>query len=239
TYGEVGDIVVVHYIEMDDIGTCLQHPVDLLTQASEIGGQDGGGNSVIRHDRPQGDDRNRSLLTRWSRAVGSRSANAVVAAQPLIGLLDLMNPLAGGGQLGRAGSRGHQLVRMMAAEHAPVGPLDLFRAAVQLHTEQGRRLLQSAGGRDRSRAAGEAPLVTLAQSLLLGPAQAGPLGPPFQQLQGLPMARLYQRHAPAPIQQLGAALRLLAEQSAKASLHGGTGALASIEVVHCSQPLPL
>jgi len=52
--GQVGNVVVVHDIEVDDVGTRSQYLVDVFTQAGEIGGEDGGGNSVGLHGAPVG-----------------------------------------------------------------------------------------------------------------------------------------------------------------------------------------
>ena len=52
--GQVGHVVVVHHIEVDDVGTRGQHLVDVLTQSGEIGGENGGGNSVGLHGAPVG-----------------------------------------------------------------------------------------------------------------------------------------------------------------------------------------
>src|SRR5690606_23542990 len=62
TYGEVGHVMVVHYIEVDNVSTRRQHPIHIFPEAGEIGGQNGRGNRVIRHGRPQGSDRNRAIL---------------------------------------------------------------------------------------------------------------------------------------------------------------------------------
>ncbi|MNC57991.1 hypothetical protein D3C75_1076940 [compost metagenome] len=54
TDGQVGDIVIVHDIEVDDVGTRSQYLVDVLAQSGEIGGENGGGNSVGLHGAPVG-----------------------------------------------------------------------------------------------------------------------------------------------------------------------------------------
>ena len=41
--------MVIHHIEMHDVGTGLQHIGDLLTQAGKIRRQDGGCDLVFRH----------------------------------------------------------------------------------------------------------------------------------------------------------------------------------------------
>ena len=38
---QVGHVVVIHHIEMDDIGARFEHGLDLPAQAGEIGGKDG------------------------------------------------------------------------------------------------------------------------------------------------------------------------------------------------------
>mmetsp|Transcript_26496 Transcript_26496/g.45211 ORF Transcript_26496/g.45211 Transcript_26496/m.45211 type:complete len:275 (+) Transcript_26496:148-972(+) len=45
--GEVGDVVVVHDVEVNDIGAGLEHVIDLLAEFGEVGGEDGGGDEVI------------------------------------------------------------------------------------------------------------------------------------------------------------------------------------------------
>jgi hypothetical protein len=47
--GQVGHIVVVHDIEMDDVGASGQHIIDFLAQLGEVGGQDGGGDKISGH----------------------------------------------------------------------------------------------------------------------------------------------------------------------------------------------
>ena len=49
--GEVGHIVVVHHVEVNDIGAGGQHRVHLGAQAREIGGQDGRSDQVFGHVR--------------------------------------------------------------------------------------------------------------------------------------------------------------------------------------------
>src|SRR6266702_2692346 len=53
---EVRDIVIVHYVEMDEVGARLQHVCDLLAQPSEIGGENAGGDAVRAqgHVSPRG-----------------------------------------------------------------------------------------------------------------------------------------------------------------------------------------
>ena len=46
--------MVVHDIEVDDVGPGGQNLVDVLAQAGEIGGKNGGGNSVGLHGAPVG-----------------------------------------------------------------------------------------------------------------------------------------------------------------------------------------
>ena len=45
--GQVGNVVVVHDIEVDDVGAGLEHVVDLLAETGEVGGEDGGGDEVV------------------------------------------------------------------------------------------------------------------------------------------------------------------------------------------------
>jgi hypothetical protein len=40
---QVGDVVVVHHVEMDDVRAGGEHGLDLLPEAGEIGGKDGRG----------------------------------------------------------------------------------------------------------------------------------------------------------------------------------------------------
>ena len=47
--GEIGHVVIVHDIEMDEIGAGMQHGIDFLAQAGEVGGQDGGGDPAGFH----------------------------------------------------------------------------------------------------------------------------------------------------------------------------------------------
>ncbi len=47
--GQVGHVMIVHHVEVDDIGPGGQHILDLLPQAGEVSGQDRRGNlEVIR-----------------------------------------------------------------------------------------------------------------------------------------------------------------------------------------------
>ena len=45
--GEVGHVVVVHDVEVDDVGAGLEDVVDLLAELGEVGGKDGGGDEVV------------------------------------------------------------------------------------------------------------------------------------------------------------------------------------------------
>ena len=51
--GQVGDVVVIHDVEVHDIGAGCQHPVDVFTKTGKIGRQDGRRDGVIRHDKPR------------------------------------------------------------------------------------------------------------------------------------------------------------------------------------------
>jgi len=42
--------MVIHYVEMDDIGAARRHCV-LLRQGGEVGGEDAGGDAVVWHGR--------------------------------------------------------------------------------------------------------------------------------------------------------------------------------------------
>ena len=42
--GQVGDVVVVHHVEVDDVRPSGQHGADLLPEAGEVRGQNGGRN---------------------------------------------------------------------------------------------------------------------------------------------------------------------------------------------------
>jgi hypothetical protein len=45
--GEVGDVVVVHDVEMDDVGSGLEDVVNLLAELGKVGGKDGRGDEVV------------------------------------------------------------------------------------------------------------------------------------------------------------------------------------------------
>jgi len=47
--GEIGDIMIVHHIEVHYVGSGGQYIVDFLAQAGEIGGEDGWGNQIWVH----------------------------------------------------------------------------------------------------------------------------------------------------------------------------------------------
>jgi hypothetical protein len=49
--GQVGHVVVVHDIEVHDVGAGGQHVVDLLAELGEVGGQDGRGDQVFSGHR--------------------------------------------------------------------------------------------------------------------------------------------------------------------------------------------
>ena len=44
---KVWHIVVVHDIEMDDVGSGLEDVVDLLSETGEVSGKNGGGDEVV------------------------------------------------------------------------------------------------------------------------------------------------------------------------------------------------
>ncbi len=48
--GQVGHVVVVHHVEMDDVRTGGEHVVHFFAQAGEIGGEDGGSDGERLHD---------------------------------------------------------------------------------------------------------------------------------------------------------------------------------------------
>src|SRR5690606_41600937 len=91
--------------------------------------------------------------------------------------------------------------------------LDLVGAAVQLLSQQPRRLHRTARGARRRGSARLTTLMPLPQPLLLGLAQAPALRPVIQQQARPPYPAVYQSHAPATIEQHGAARRLLTEQT--------------------------
>ena len=47
---EVGDEVVVHHVEVDDVRTCGEDGGHVVTEAGEIGGEDGGSDEGWAHD---------------------------------------------------------------------------------------------------------------------------------------------------------------------------------------------
>ena len=47
---QVGHMMIVHHIEVHDIGAGGENVIDFLAQAGKIGGQDGWGNQVRVHD---------------------------------------------------------------------------------------------------------------------------------------------------------------------------------------------
>ena len=50
-YGQVGDIVVVHHVEVHHVGPGGQHLGHILAQAGKVGGEDRGGNQKVFHQR--------------------------------------------------------------------------------------------------------------------------------------------------------------------------------------------
>ncbi len=48
---QVGHVMVVHDIEMDDVGPRRQHVLDLLPQTGEVGGENGGCDLEVVHER--------------------------------------------------------------------------------------------------------------------------------------------------------------------------------------------
>jgi len=44
--GEIGHVVIVHHVEVDDVGAGGEHVVDFLAQPGKVGGQDGRGDAV-------------------------------------------------------------------------------------------------------------------------------------------------------------------------------------------------
>ena len=47
--GEVGDIVVVHHIEVNDVGTGREHRIDLGAKAREVGRKNRRGDQEVGH----------------------------------------------------------------------------------------------------------------------------------------------------------------------------------------------
>ena len=47
TNGQVGDIVVVHDVKVDDVGTSFQHVIDFGTKLGKISRENGGGDKVV------------------------------------------------------------------------------------------------------------------------------------------------------------------------------------------------
>jgi hypothetical protein len=45
--------MVVHYIEMDDVGTGGNDIADFLAQTGEIGRKNAGSDAIVRHDRQE------------------------------------------------------------------------------------------------------------------------------------------------------------------------------------------
>ena len=50
-YGQVGDIMVVHHVEVHHVGPGGQHLGHILTQTGKVGGEDRGGNQKVFHQR--------------------------------------------------------------------------------------------------------------------------------------------------------------------------------------------
>ena len=46
--------MIVHHIEMDDVGPGGEHRIHFLSQTGKVGGEDGGGNEVISHRQVTG-----------------------------------------------------------------------------------------------------------------------------------------------------------------------------------------
>ena len=44
--GQIGDVMVVHHVKVDPVGTGGDDGLDLLTQAGKVGGKYGGGDAV-------------------------------------------------------------------------------------------------------------------------------------------------------------------------------------------------
>ena len=47
TNGQVGDVVVVHNVKVNNVGTSLQDIVDFFTKLGKVGGKDRRGNEVV------------------------------------------------------------------------------------------------------------------------------------------------------------------------------------------------
>jgi len=47
--GQVGNIMVVHHVEVNNVGAGSDDIADFFAQTGEIGGQDTGGDTVVRH----------------------------------------------------------------------------------------------------------------------------------------------------------------------------------------------
>ena len=80
--GQVRHVVIVHHVEVHEVGAGSQHGVDFLAQAGEVGGQDGGrdprsGCHAIQFTRravgrPQADRRRASRRRRWADFLASQ-----------------------------------------------------------------------------------------------------------------------------------------------------------------------
>ena len=64
TDGEIGHVVVVHHVEVDDVRTRLQHRPYLLAQAGEIGREYGGRNQRLAHEEISSSGEARTLTHR-------------------------------------------------------------------------------------------------------------------------------------------------------------------------------
>ena len=53
---QVGNVMVVHDIEMDHVGACRDDMANFVTQLREIGGEDTGGDTVGSHEKKQIDE---------------------------------------------------------------------------------------------------------------------------------------------------------------------------------------
>ena len=43
-YGQIGNVMVVHHVKVNDVRPCFEHGVDFLTKPGEVSGQNGGRN---------------------------------------------------------------------------------------------------------------------------------------------------------------------------------------------------
>ena len=49
---QIGHIVIIHHIKMNDIGTRFEYRVNLFAETGKIGGQNGWSNQKISHKTP-------------------------------------------------------------------------------------------------------------------------------------------------------------------------------------------